>query len=93
VAELMILFLMKSRQYLGMLAGTLTTLAFLPQAAKIIKDRQTRDISLSMYVLFCSGVALWLVYGLLLDSSPLIISNAVTLLLAGMVLFLKIKNG
>lgn len=86
-------FLMEMREFIGFLAGALATLAFLPQAVKIFKDRQTRDISLGMYVLFCSGVALWLIYGLLTHSVPLMISNSITLLLAGMVLVLKIKNG
>jgi MtN3 and saliva related transmembrane protein len=76
----------------GSVAATLTTLAFLPQVIKTLKTRRTRDISTAMWSLFCAGVALWLVYGLLLGAWPLIIANSLTLLLAGTVLTLKLAN-
>src|SRR5262245_60920626 len=77
----------------GYAAGFLATAAFVPQVVKTFKDRSTRDISLGMYVLFCAGVALWLVYGLLTISWPVIVSNAVTLVLSGAVLVLKLRDG
>jgi MtN3 and saliva related transmembrane protein len=77
---------------LGLLAGALTTLAFVPQVRKAWKSGQTRDISLAMFTAFTLGVALWLVYGLWLGSWPLILSNIVTLGLAGSILALKIRN-
>ncbi|MCC7167660.1 MAG: SemiSWEET family sugar transporter [Rhodospirillales bacterium] len=77
---------------LGLVAGTLTTLAFVPQVRKAWKSGQTRDISLVMFATFTLGVALWLVYGLWLGSWPLILSNIVTLGLAGAILVLKIRN-
>jgi len=77
----------------GYAAGLLATAAFVPQVAKTFRERNTRDISLAMYVLFCAGVGLWLVYGLLIASWPVIISNLVTLALAGVVLILKIRHG
>jgi len=77
----------------GYAAGVLATAAFVPQVVKTFKERSTRDISLGMYVLFCAGVCLWLLYGLLIDSWPVIVSNAVTLVLAGAVLILKLRHG
>jgi MtN3 and saliva related transmembrane protein len=77
----------------GYAAGFLATAAFVPQVAKTFKARSARDISLGMYVLFCLGVALWLVYGLLIASWPVIVSNTVTLVLSGAVLVLKLRHG
>lgn len=80
-------------EIIGLIAGTLTTLSFLPQVLRAFKTRDTRAISLAMYLLFCSGVALWTVYGLLISSLSIIIANAVTLALALAVLILKIRHG
>jgi MtN3 and saliva related transmembrane protein len=77
----------------GYAAGFLATAAFVPQVAKTFRERSARDISLGMYVLFCTGVALWLVYGLLISSWPVVVSNFVTLMLAGAVLILKLRHG
>jgi MtN3 and saliva related transmembrane protein len=60
---------------------------------KTVKNRQTRDISLGMYVLFCAGVFCWMVYGVLISSVPILIANSATLLLAGTVLVLKVRHG
>ena len=81
------------REAIGYLAGLLATIAFLPQVTKIITEKSAKDISLSMYVLFCAGVGLWLVYGFLISSWPVIVSNFVTLALSGAVLALKLKHG
>lgn len=81
------------QDWIGYAAGALATAAFLPQVIKTIRSGKTQDISLGMYLMFCSGVSLWLVYGLMLGALPVIISNAVTLALAGTVLFLKLRNG
>lgn len=78
---------------IGSVAATLTTTAFIPQAWKVWRTRHTADISLGMYALFTTGVALWLSYGILLESWPIIIANCVTLLLAGMVLAMKLRFG
>jgi len=78
---------------LGYIAGTLTTLAFLPQAMKAFKTKSTKDISLTMWLLLCAGVACWLVYGIWLHAGPIIMANAVTLILAGTVLLLKLIHG
>ncbi|MDD4910961.1 MAG: SemiSWEET transporter [Sideroxydans sp.] len=80
-------------ELIGSLAAVLTTTAFIPQVWQVWKTKHTKDISLAMYSLFTGGVAMWLVYGLLLNAWPIIIANAVTLLLAGSVLLLKLKFG
>jgi MtN3 and saliva related transmembrane protein len=85
--------LLSLRETIGYAAGLLATIAFLPQVAKTVRDRSVKDISLGMYVLFCAGVSLWLLYGFLISSWPVIISNFVTLILSGTVLVLKIKHG
>lgn len=76
----------------GNLAACLTTISFLPQAIKTIKSKDTRQLSLPMYVLFVAGVALWIVYGLHVNSMPIIVGNVITLLLAGSILVVKIKS-
>ncbi|MBI4457326.1 MAG: SemiSWEET transporter [Acidobacteria bacterium] len=80
-------------EIVGYLAGTLTTIALLPQVLKTIRGRSTADISLGMYVLFVTGIALWLTYGILLSAWPIILSNLVGLILASSILILKIRNG
>ncbi|GAB3354071.1 SemiSWEET family sugar transporter [Lysobacter tyrosinilyticus] len=80
-------------EWIGYIAATLTTLSFVPQAVKTIRSRDTRGISLGMYVLFTVGVAFWLVYGISLRSGPMIASNIVTTLLAATVLMMKIRYG
>jgi len=79
--------------WIGSAAATLTTTSFIPQAVRIFRTRHTTDISLGMYALFTLGVTLWLAYGIQLSSWPIIVANAVTLLLAGAVLVMKIKYG
>lgn len=79
--------------WIGGIAATLTTTAFIPQAWQVWRTRHTKDISLGMYAIFTSGVALWAVYGLLIDSWPVIVANCVTLVLAGAVLVMKIRFG
>jgi MtN3 and saliva related transmembrane protein len=76
----------------GYPAATLTTIAFLPQAWKSWQTRDLSGISLPMYTLFTLGVAFWLAYGILLGSLPIIIGNGITLALASVVLFLKVRH-
>ena len=77
---------------LGYGAATLTTVSFVPQALKTLRSGDTSGISLRMYVLFCSGIALWGVYGLLTTDGPLIAANAITLVLAGSILERKARS-
>lgn len=76
---------------LGLIAGTLTTIAFVPQVLKTWTTKSAKDVSLVMMISFCVGVFLWLVYGLAIGAMPVIVSNAVTLFLALLIVVLKIK--
>lgn len=78
---------------LGLAAGGLTTLSFVPQVLKIWRTKSGHDISYGMFLLFSLGVLLWLVYGLILGARPIIVANAVTLVLALVVLGLKFRYG
>lgn len=78
---------------IGLVAAACTTLAFLPQAIKTWRTRSTGDLSLPMFLLTTFGVMLWLVYGLILRDPPLVIGNAVTLLLSGSILYCKLRHG
>lgn len=80
-------------EWIGYLAATLTTLAFVPQAAKTIRSRDTSGISLGMYVVFTIGIVCWFGYGLVLGSWPMILANAVTFVLAAVILGLKLRHG
>jgi MtN3 and saliva related transmembrane protein len=80
-------------EWLGYIAAVLTSSSFIPQAVMTIRTRDTRGISLAMYVIFTVGVALWLAYGLYLNSWPMILANTVTLALAATVLALKLRFG
>ena len=82
---------MQDTDILGLAAGTLTTAAFLPQVIRTWRLRSAREISLGWIVTFTAGVALWLVYGVRLGSWPIITANAVTLVLTGLILVLKLR--
>lgn len=79
--------------WVGALAACLTTLSFLPQVWLSFKTRDVSGISLSMYCVFTVGVALWLVYGLMLDAWPVVIANVITLALALAILGMKLVYG
>jgi len=76
---------------IGFGAAICTTMSFVPQALKVIKTKNTKDLSLGMYVLFVVGVGLWLTYGLLLEELPMILANVVTLILSLIILGYKIR--
>ena len=78
---------------LGFAAATCTTLAYAPQFIKVWKTRSTEDISLGMFLAMMLGLALWLTYGLLSGDAPLIAANAVTMVLAGGILVMKLRYG
>jgi MtN3 and saliva related transmembrane protein len=84
---------MDAATLVGLAAGFLTTFAFIPQVTKIWKSRSAKDVSLPAFVAFTVGVALWLVYGILSREVPIIVWNAVTLVLAGAILAMKLKFG
>ena len=77
----------------GGAAAALTTVCWLPQAFKILRTQDTTAISLLTYSVFAVGLALWLWYGILLGSWPIVGSNAVTLLLVAPIILLKLRHG
>jgi len=78
--------------YIGYLAAFLTTFSFLPQALKTIKTKNTDSISLLMYLMFVSGVFMWLLYGIIIKDIPLILANIITFILSSSILLIKLKN-
>lgn len=82
---------MDNTEVIGMIAAFLTTIAFLPQAIKVIRTKNTQDLSLSMYSILFAGLLLWLIYGIQIDSLPIMIANGITLILSSIILILKMK--
>ena len=81
---------MQAIDLLGLAAGTLTTCAFIPQVLRTWRTRSAQDISLVMFLLFSLGVALWIVYGVVIQSTPVIVANGVTFVLALAILVMKL---
>lgn len=82
-----------SGDWLGYAAAALTTASFVPQAVKTLRGRDTRGISLAMYVVFTLGVGFWFCYGLVLHSWPMLVANSITFVLAAGILVLKLRHG
>lgn len=80
-------------EIIGGIAAILTTAAYIPQSIKVFREKNTKSLSLGMYIMITSGIALWLVYGIMVDSFSLIFANAITLVLAGGILIMKIRHG
>jgi len=78
-------------EYIGGLAAVCTTLCWVPQALKIVREKQTQGISLVTQAVFTIGIALWLAYGLLLHNWPILLANAVTLVFTLVILILKVR--
>ena len=76
---------------IGLMAAALTVIAFFPQLMKVWKTKSTKDISLGMFSIFCSGVFLWFVYGILLQDLPIIVANFLVFIQAFIILMLKVK--
>ncbi|MDZ4142033.1 MAG: SemiSWEET transporter [Methylotenera sp.] len=83
---------MNTTELIGYISALLTTLAFVPQALHSWKTRDLSGISLPMYGLFSLGVFGWLIYGILINSWPIIMANGITFILACAVLCLKLKH-
>lgn len=79
-------------QYVGFLAGALTTAAFVPQVWKSIRTRSVNDLSIAMLLMFNAGVALWIAYGWQTGSMPVIVANVATLVLNVPLLWLKLGS-
>ncbi len=84
---------MQASDILGFLAGTLTTAALVPQVWRTWRTKDVSGISLRMYGIFTTGIAVWLVYGVLLGETPMMLANSVSLVLACAVLVMKLKYG
>ena len=78
---------------IGLAAGFFTTISFLPQVIKAWKSKSTKDIAVGMYIVLAVGLLLWIFYGFAIHSIPIIITNAIGLILSLLVLLLKIKYG
>ncbi|MFA5143925.1 MAG: SemiSWEET transporter [Candidatus Omnitrophota bacterium] len=78
---------------IGIIAGICTTVSFLPQVVRIMRTRHTLDISLPMYIIFSIGVVMWLFYGFVTGSLPVMLANAVTFVLSVYIVIAKIKYG
>ena len=84
---------MPLQELIGYSAAFLTTLSFVPQAWLTWRTRDVRGISLGMYSVFTTGVALWLLYGLMQGAWPIVLANGVTLALASVILGMKLRYG
>jgi MtN3 and saliva related transmembrane protein len=82
---------MSGIQFLGMLAGTITSITFLPQVIKVWRSRSAKDLSLLMLLLLMTGVSLWLAYGLAIGDAAIIYTNSMVLLMSLVLLFFKLK--
>ncbi len=82
---------MASEEIIGLIAAALTTSSFVPQVYKAWKFNSTKDISMTMYLVFCTGTVLWLIYGIRIDSLSIVIANAVTMLLSLLIIIAKLK--
>ena len=78
---------------IGYIAAILTTVAYIPQTVKVLRDKNTKSLSLGMYLMITSGIIMWLIYGIMIVSPSLIFANAITLIMAGIILFMKIRHG
>lgn len=76
---------------LGIIAGTFTTVSFVPQVIKVWKTKKTRDISLAMFAILLTGSILWLTYGFMLKDIPLILTNIIIFILGSIILYYKIR--
>jgi MtN3 and saliva related transmembrane protein len=76
---------------IGLVAAALTVISLFPQVLKVWKTKSTKDISLGMFSLFCSGIFLWFVYGILMKDLPIIIANFLGFIQALIILILKVK--
>lgn len=80
-------------EIIGAIAAILTTAAYIPQSIKVLREKNTKSISLCMYLMMIGGITMWFIYGLMIDSASLIFANAVTLVLAVIILVMKIRHG
>ncbi len=76
---------------LGIIAGSLTTGSFVPQLVRIVKEKTTKEISLGMFLMSFMGLNCWLVFGILLGSKPIIVSNTLSIAMVSVIILYKLK--
>ena len=79
-------------ELIGLLAAILTTIAFIPQVFKVIKTRSSEGLSLTTYLIFITGVSLWLIYGICKMSFSMILGNGITVLLSSIIIYYILKQ-
>ena len=80
-------------EWIGYAAAILTTAAYMPQTLKVIREKHTKSLSLGMYSMITSGIGLWCIYGIMIESPSLILANAISFILAPTILVHKIRHG
>lgn len=80
-------------EIVGYLAAILTTAAYVPQLIKVLRHKHTQSISLGMYMLITAGLAMWFVYGVMIDSPSIVVANSLTFFMALIILIMKMKHG
>ena len=78
---------------IGIIAGLLCTISFIPQVVKVFKTKNTRDLSLFTFITFLFGISLWMVYGIMLKEIPIVLANLTTSVLVILIIIMKIKHG
>lgn len=78
---------------IGLIAGGLTSISFIPQDVKTIRTKNTSSISIATYILFTIGVALWVIYGYFLKDFAILMTNLVTIVPSLIILLMKIRSG
>lgn len=81
-----------SYEIIGIAAAICTTASFAPQAYKIYKQKSAKEVSLSMYLVMFTGLVLWLIYGILIDSISIKLANSVSIILVGMIIYYKLRD-
>lgn len=78
-------------EFIGFIAATMTTISFLSQVIKTWKMKETRDISLLMFIILATGIFLWIIYGFIIQDLPVILANSITFMFVMITLFFKLK--
>ncbi len=80
-------------EIIGYIAAIFTTAAYIPQTIKVIREKNTKSLSLGMYLMISSGIAMWLIYGVIIESPSIILANGITLVMSLFILIMKIRHG
>lgn len=80
-------------EIVGAVAAFLTTAAYVPQTLKVLREKHTKSLSLGMYGMMTTGIALWFVYGIMIESPSLVAANGFTLIMAATILAMKLRHG